>query len=673
MKSTEKISSKESKKEKEKEKKKSSSNKANGKSSDKKILILFAGIILTSLVAIIGCIATAVILFDDDDDGDDSDSITSSSQIKLFASDDEFDEYAETVADKQKDKNQGGFLDSFGLGNTEESTETAPAAEDAAKSTADSDTITNVQEVGVDEGDIVKAYGDYLVILRRGKIYSVDIESYKTVSKTNAYPDGFDSNGWYDEMLISDGQIIVIGYNYGQSATEVGMFSIDDAGVISHENTYFIDSNDYYSSRNYASRLVGDELILYMPYYMYFGDSYRDINFPKIHKWEKGNQISDGDYLLSKTDVYKPVQDTYYPSLHTVIRCGLDSDNAGELDCDAKAIIGPYSRNFYVSSEAIYVWVSDETYYYIDEKSDDEILERDAYVYRIDLDDNDFEAMGVKGSPIDQFSFKDDGEYLNVLVRSNAWGDSMWFPEMTDGEFALFRAPISKFSDKPMATAKKYYDPLPELEGYDVQNRFVGDYLLYGSGASWWNESEQLLYIKKVTSDNDAEELELDHSVDRIDLLGDDAVVIGTDGDDLKISSVDPKKAEVLDTFTRRNAFQGESRSHGFFYKGDDDGGVFGLPIRKVGSEYSSLWEESIEIIFVDVDDNKNMSYIGSLESNDTNQSDDNCTVSCVDWYGNSRPIFYDDRLFALIGYELIEGKISDDKLTEVERLGFGG
>jgi len=36
----------------------------------------------------------------------------------------------------------------------------------------------------------------------------------------------------------------------------------------------------------------------------------------------------------------------------------------------------------------------------------------------------------------------------------------------------------------------------------------------------------------------------------------------------------------------------------------------------------------------------------------------DGCQASCVDWYGNSRPIFVGSRTFALMGYELVEGRV---------------
>jgi hypothetical protein len=42
-----------------------------------------------------------------------------------------------------------------------------------------------------------------------------------------------------------------------------------------------------------------------------------------------------------------------------------------------------------------------------------------------------------------------------------------------------------------------------------------------------------------------------------------------------------------------------------------------------------------------------------------------------VDWYGNSRPIFIEDRIFALLGYELVEGKARGRSIREVRRVNF--
>ena len=87
----------------------------------------------------------------------------------------------------------------------------------------DDDSITNTQTAGVDEGGIVKVHGNHLVILRRGRLFTVKVggDALKPVSSVNAYPPGIDPSGdWYDEMLVSGNTIVVIGYSYGRDAPE---------------------------------------------------------------------------------------------------------------------------------------------------------------------------------------------------------------------------------------------------------------------------------------------------------------------------------------------------------------------------------------------------------------------------------------------------------------------
>jgi hypothetical protein len=127
------------------------------------------------------------------------------------------------------------------------------------------ESIINVQHAGVDEGSIVKLHGNYLVVLRRGRLFTVSIEGgdLRPTSMVDAFgPDINPSGTWYDEMLISQDTIAIIGYSYARGGTEVGLFHIDDAGQLTYRSTYHLRSNDYYSSRNYASRLIGTKLIL---------------------------------------------------------------------------------------------------------------------------------------------------------------------------------------------------------------------------------------------------------------------------------------------------------------------------------------------------------------------------------------------------------------------------
>jgi hypothetical protein len=285
-------------------------------------------------------------------------------------------------------------------------------------------------------------------------------------------------------------------------------------------------------------------------------------------------------------------------------------------------------------------------------------------------------ALRVSGSPVDQFSFleSDDGR-LNVLVRSNAAGDGMWGAQVAAGDVALLRVPLANFADGSTSVARSNYLPLPKIDGYNFQNRFVGDYLLYGSGSGWGypkNTSRSPLFLARWT-DGAQFQLTLSHGTDRIEQIGRDAVVVGADGKDLHFTSVHlGDSPAVADEYTRKGASQGELRSQGFFYKPDqEDFGTLGLPISVPGRPgYRHLFESSAAILFLH-NASGHFTEMGELASRPELASDDHCRASCVDWYGNARPLFVRGRVIALLGYELVEGSPEGDRIAEVRRVSY--
>ena len=76
------------------------------------------------------------------------------------------------------------------------------------------------------------------------------------------------------------------------------------------------------------------------------------------------------------------------------------------------------------------------------------------------------------------------------------------------------------------------------------------------------------------------------------------------------------------------------------------------------------------DMLFVRREDRR-LSGFGRLASLDKADRDDGCQASCVDWYGGARPIFLGDRVFALLGYELVEGDASGEEIREIRRVDF--
>jgi hypothetical protein len=300
------------------------------------------------------------------------------------------------------------------------------------------------------------------------------------------------------------------------------------------------------------------------------------------------------------------------------------------LDCESTAVLGPAGRVFYVSPTSVFVW------------------NVRAAVFRIPLDGGAPSALKVSGSPLDQFSFLESGDgFLNVLVRAHGRGEAMWSSERRGGELALLRVHLGRFSDGRDAADQNDYQSLP---GDAFQNRFVGQYLLYGG--------RRQLFAARY-ADGSTFGIPLPHAVERLEALGGDAVAIGSDGNNLHFSSVrlDPYPV-VAGRYTRTGARQGETRSHGFFYS--ERQGLLGLPI--IGNSAAVLYLRNQSL---------HLAEIGTLDAGRRASGNDGCRASCVDWYGNSRPLFIHNRVFALMGYEIVEGAVGRERITELQRASF--
>ena len=220
------------------------------------------------------------------------------------------------------------------------------------------------------------------------------------------------------------------------------------------------------------------------------------------------------------------------------------------------------------------------------------------------------------------------------------------------------------------------YRKLPKPEGYTFQNRFVGNHLIYGTGSGWGYPTKQAeqsnLFIVEYARGN-SHQLTLPHGVDRIEQMGSDAVIVGTDGKNLHFSSLRLGQwPEIASRYTRKEASQGELRSHGFFYKPDgDETGTLGLPISLPGRPgYKHLFQNSAAILFLR-NDSLQFREVGELGSHPERAVDDQCRASCIDWYGNARPLFLRGRVFALLGYEIVEGTIDDGRMHELRRINY--
>lgn len=523
----------------------------------------------------------------------------------------------------------------------------------------------NNQHTEVQEGDVVKLHGDHLVILQRQQLFTVNVGGgrLELVDAVHASGRDADAGGMrYDEMLVSGDNVVVIGYHQQGGGVEAVLFHVSRNGRLRHRSTYQVGWAPEYPARYYAARIINGTLVLYAP--MHVGTAMEMASWMPVVSRRDAGAMNGGEpvRMYHPARIYRPgrpLGDDEVLSLHTVTTCTLD---AGEFNCRSRAVLAPFGRAFYLSPTAVYVWVTDW---------DCSVgPERGAYmVYRVPLDGSPPTALGVDGTPADEFSFLESGDgYLNVLVRSE-WPRSRLSDEWGRDAVRLLRVPLERFGNGRSSAQRHAYRALPRFEvGWkDFTNRFAGPYLLYGEEANG-RESPPVLNVVRWR-DGRRVQLALSHDVDAIGVTGRDAVVMGLDSANLYLTAIrlgdEPHVAQRFVLPITWPVFEP------FVYRSDRrNEGVLALSLQ--GPEPPGLEhviDSSAHIVFLRYSVAQ-LHPMGVLEPRLDDLEDDGC-VGCADWYGNARPLFVGRRTFALLGYELVEGVMEDGRLREVRRVTF--
>lgn len=575
----------------------------------------------------------------------------------------------------------------IGKGGLEAVVVSAHKAEDKVLNTpvaSVEDSITNNQERGVDEGDVVKRIGRFLVVLQDGRLFSIDMgtgeEPLALVDRANVYRHA-KMESWIDEVLVFGRRILVTGYSYEIDATELTAFSLGADGRLTREGAYYLSSNDYYDSGNYATRIIGGDLVIYTPLYLPDVDPNEPLQWPLIRKWLRDDErkpvMSDGRRLFDARSIYRPLRAPVEPTVHTITICPLGRLAGGdEVTCRSTGFVGPENRQFYVTPDEVFVWA------YENEGESGACRSRDgkadwegdpAQVFRIPIIGRSVKAVLAEGAPQDQFGLDAaKGELRAMLLGSCA-----------EQQLALLRAPLMLFDEhRPTRASRDRYMPMPDIDGDGYVNRFTDDYLVYGAHSTWWGEpphegakaGEARLVAVRLDGSKPMV-LTAPHEISRIEPLAGGMILTGYAArDGLSISRLDlTMSPRLTDTLLLKGRYETEGRSHAFNSRAEQDGsGLFALPTAAGQDDNTNRlpWEsEDSDISFLGLAPSGKLRSMGVLTRGAEADPSYECEVSCIDWYGNARPIFIAGRIFALTGAELVEGRIESGAIREVRRI----
>jgi len=166
---------------------------------------------------------------------------------------------------------------------------------------------TNVQQEGVDEGDIIKVDNNFIYTLSRGGLRIVSVAGKMKIS----YEQSFE-NFYPDEMFILGDKLIVIGGEYTQfyypDMSDIGIALVPYWSYRSHTKIIIYDLRDrvnvkllqeYSITGNFiTSRLIDDRLIVAISCSVNYNDE--NTYFPRIN----GDEVNAKDISVYETDKY---------------------------------------------------------------------------------------------------------------------------------------------------------------------------------------------------------------------------------------------------------------------------------------------------------------------------------------------------------------------------------
>lgn len=570
--------------------------------------------------------------------------------------------------------------------------------------------ITNNQKAGVDEGGIVKQIGNYLVVLQDGRLFVTDLmpggkPGLKVTDQANVYRSSSEDT-WYDEMLVAGRTILVTGYSYSENASEFTVLTLSDDGKVTRDATFYISSDDYYSGSNYASRMIDGKLVIHTPIYTSGQGWWDSFDPPEIREWRREGPEGEREHLrghplFRAEDIWMPVQAVLEPVIHTVTVC----DIAGVTDsaapaCTATAIVGTEEHKFLVTKDAFWLWmtpswsertqeVADETRSACEARTSHAPVKAVApsTLVRLPIDGAQPSVLNVRGEPQNQFSMDMDAGTFRAVVDWSS--DDCVPPYDAPATLTFFDTPLSALSATLGDAAGGRYVPLPTPGTTDYEARFTEKHLVYGARNGWgsWapDESEEAredgrAIVVPVDNPSWPVTLTVPHDVIRAERAGPYMALTGyRDHKGLSVSLIDLRKEEprVASSFVMENRYESENRSHAFNSKiGADGSGLIGLPTVTHSEESDRWWwwSASSDLSYLAADVNGKLTRSGELMATRVNPELENpngyeCEVSCVDWYGNARPIFTGGRVLALINSELVEGTLENGVIKETARV----
>jgi len=533
-----------------------------------------------------------------------------------------------------------------------------------------SDRSDNVAWSDTAISETVKLHGDHLVILQRGRVFTVSIRDHhlRPISVIDAFAPGMkpDSTS-YTDLFVSGDKVVVLGSDSRQSLAELSTIRIDAAGGLHYLATYQMPQNQGVFFPKYAAKLFGTKLLIYAPLVVPDDPSRVRKALPAFRKWH--TNVTDAEFrtIAVPGRIHRPARPLMpydRATLHSLTSCDLVP---AELVCTATVVIGPMEYEFFSARSAFYVWIG----YVGDGPTGDE----GNTLYRLPFNGAAPSSrifLNPAGTP---YSFmEDDKGYLNVLMAP-IWPVGPMPRGTTIYDIGLLRIAVSSFRSDGNKSYRPLYKPLRPVSG-GGRNAFgfVGDFVLYANGANAAEPepTESVLNVMPLSGVGGAT-IEVAHPIFLFKALDAEAVAIGPLGKTLHFSVYNP--ADPIHSsshFAFVDSTDIDFTRQSVIYKPlGAESGLLAAPVHNRNrSRPDEGYYNAPSILFLSKT-KSGLSLAGRIGAHQSGVVNDDCKTTCDDWFFDATAFFVGDRIFSLLRYELVESAYENGHIREIGRISF--
>lgn len=543
-------------------------------------------------------------------------------------------------------------------------------------------TLTDLDEYFAEGGEISQVVGGRLYVLQRGRLFAFRITAGAPVlvRSMSAFAPGMRVEGEVYSKILIHGDRLYIASEGGRRGPSLAVFDIGGSHAPRYLATYRLSPAGAWSFGT-TFEIRGDHLVHYSVFSKGWHEDDALASIQNLILAKSGSADPRDVAITTERHSYHSMRSWGPPedaTIHVLTSCDL---SAPEFACRSTVVAAPWPASVQLTVDAEYVWTEGPHLATRGSPTAGVWDSTPAELIRIPLDGAPPSSVSIPGSPITSspIRFDDRGSLELFMMRDTMPGVSseLYYPRAR-GNNEMLRIPLTAFGDGSGAAPTTDYWPLRDGTSERIAAVVGGD-TMYHALRPGYAEGEaesagvSARALKHLGTESPGAWLSLTHPPDRLEMMGGDIVATGFRGRAGALSTI---RRGTMSGATLRFSLDSstgaaEHSARSFYLPLGPDSGLIALSVRGAIGERPARWVEGRAAIIFIRKVRGSLTLLGRVQSHLDSATATPCSISCTDWYSDSRAILANGRILVILGYELVEVDLRHGRLRELSRQNF--